>query len=172
MLPSEQKCQASGQKLKLDKINVCKIDNLFSLLRRFPIRFSIFNCCAAFFTNIAYVIVKTQFMLFFFCVCVCVFYIKYSNLWFMLSKCFKNHIYEILLTIQRPGMLSIVDIFGRAKDFGYDEIGRNVLFWGYAEICWYCFWVLKSGLRPNPLGADLIKCFTKVKEYQVRLVTR
>ena len=40
--------------------------------------------------------------------------------WFMLSKCSKNHIYEIPLTVKRHfSMLSIVDIFGRAKVLGF-----------------------------------------------------
>jgi hypothetical protein len=42
-----QKCHAKGQKLKLDKMKVWKIVNLFNFDRKQPMRFKTFNCWEA-----------------------------------------------------------------------------------------------------------------------------
>ena len=49
MFAFEQKCQAKGQKLKLDNIKEWKIVSLLSLdkKKKQPIRFSTLNCCEA-----------------------------------------------------------------------------------------------------------------------------
>jgi hypothetical protein len=41
------KCHAKGQKLKLDKMKVWKIVNLFNFERKQPMRFKTFNCWEA-----------------------------------------------------------------------------------------------------------------------------